>query len=826
VTRPESRDHLVDHFGDAAPVGLAAFDPDARILTLNSWMAGMSGASTTESVDRPVRDVLPDFADRIEKAVAAVVEHRRPLYAVDMSGHHQLVGEWRTAEATFFPLLDRDHTVVGVGCTVIDTTTSKQALRRMGLLRDALAAVASAPHITAAADAIVSRVADAIGADGAGIAFPTDDEDALEFVAVAGVMAGRISDQYRRMPLAVSAPATDAFKEGRTICLGDPDEWQAAYPDGANMIRDGARAALATPLVGITGRKLGILGLIFTRELQLDDEDLGLVTSFAQQAAQALERIVLFETEQRTRSRFELLAEVGTRLEVAIGLRARINAFLDTVIPKFSNGALVELIGPHDTLRVVRHQDPSLEEGILKLRALRTNSETDSPLSRVIESGQPLLLPVLRDDHLGAEEADAIRARLPASQRGAFIPLRARGTTFGGVVLGRDEWGPGDFDLAVELVRRLAVALDNARLYERERKIAETLQLSLLPDRVPEMSDVQLWARYLPGTDLAVGGDFWDALEHPDGRVALVVGDVAGRGERAAVVMGRIRTVLRANATTHDTPSSLLAMLNQFMIEHEDEMVTCVCAFFDPTTFMVTVANAGHPPVLLMRGDGTQAFVGRATGLPLGVRAFATYTHEQFAVSGGDTLLLFTDGLIERRDEAIDKRLEALARVATGALPVDDGWCDRILAEMIGENRDDDVALLGVMIEPREADALRVVAPAELVRLRGVRDRVRAWLLHRGVSNDDVEAIVVSVGEASANAAMHAYGATGGQIRVRGAVRDGAIHMSIEDDGNWRRALDDKGTGLRIIRQLSDEVTVERRPDGTTIHFSRALSTS
>ncbi|MGQ0824595.1 MAG: SpoIIE family protein phosphatase [Actinomycetota bacterium] len=711
-----------------------------------------------------------------------------------------------------------------MGCTVVDTTESRRALERMALFRDAVAEVAAAPNTTTAAEAVVTRVLAAVGAHGAGIAFPTDDEH-LEFVAVAGVFAATVFEQYRRIPLAVRAPATDAYVESRTIWLANPREWIQAYPDGANMVGDGARAALATPLVGAAGRKLGILGLVFTREVELTDEDLALVTTFAHQAAQALDRIVLLEAERRARNRYEMLAEVGTRLDEVMGLRARVNAFLDMVVPGFAQGALVELVGEHETLRVVRHENPSLEEGILELRALRTSSGGDSPFTQVIETGRPVLLPVVRDDHLGAEEADAIRARI-APARGAFLPLQARGTTFGGVVLGRTEWDAGDFELAIELARRLAVALDNARLYERERRIAETLQLSLLPDRVPELSDVRLWARYLPGSDLAVGGDFWDALEYPDGRVALIVGDVAGRGERAAVVMGRIRTVLRANATTHDTPSALLSMLNQFMIEHEDDMVTCACAIFDPTTFVVTVANAGHPPLLHLRPDGTASYIGRATGLPLGVRAFARYGQEQFEVSGRDTLLLFTDGLIERRDDSIDRRLDALAEVAIAAAPADARWCDRILAEMIGERRDDDVALLGVYIESRDADSLRVAAPAELVRLRGVRDRVRAWLVHRGVPNDDVEAVIVAVGEAVANVAMHAYGATGGQLRVRGVIRDGAVRVAVEDDGQWRRALDDRGTGLRIVRQLSDSVTVERRADGTTVHFERALSTS
>ena len=115
------------------------------------------------------------------------------------------------------------------------------------------------------------------------------------------------------------------------------------------------------------------------------------------------------------------------------------------------------------------------------------------------------------------------------------------------------------------------------------------------------MPGARVWARYLPGTDLVVGGDFWDVIELPMQRLLLVVGDVAGRGEPAAIVMGRLRTVIRAVADTDVTPASLIAALNRFLVDHEDEMATCLCAVLDQTTGTVRVANAGHPPLLLPR---------------------------------------------------------------------------------------------------------------------------------------------------------------------------------------------------------------------------------
>ena len=165
------------------------------------------------------------------------------------------------------------------------------------------------------------------------------------------------------------------------------------------------------------------------------------------------------------------------------------------------------------------------------------------------------------------------------------------------MTFGRAAFSAGDHVLAGELCRRLANALENARLYERERKIAETLQLSLLPRHVPDVPAARVWARYFPGTDLVVGGDFWDVIELSYQRLLLVVGDVAGRGEPAAIVMGRLRTVIRSLASGDVTPADLISALNRFLVDHEDEMATCLCAVVDQTTGAVRVANAGPPAV-------------------------------------------------------------------------------------------------------------------------------------------------------------------------------------------------------------------------------------
>ena len=352
------------------------------------------------------------------------------------------------------------------------------------------------------------------------------------------------------------------------------------------------------------------------------------------------------------------------------------------------------------------------------------------------------------------------------------------------------------------------------------------MQLSLLPRRVPEVPGARVWARYLPGTDLVVGGDFWDVIELPMQRLLLVVGDVAGRGEPAAIVMGRLRTVIRAVADTDVTPASLIAALNRFLVDHEDEMATCLCAVLDQTTGTVRVANAGHPPLLLLGADGSADFCGGATGVPLGVRPFTTYGEERFTVAPGDTLVLFTDGLIERRGEPIDGRLELLAERAREAVDEGSGWCDAIVDAMIGARRDDDVALLGVRIDHLRQPELQLEVPAELSYLRPIRERTRHWLVARGVTSEDLEAVLLAVGEAIGNVAVHAYGAGGGRLRIEATFDGDRLVVVVADDGTWRPPLDGEGRGLQIIEQMSDTLEVDTDDYGTTVRFTRLLAVS
>jgi anti-sigma regulatory factor (Ser/Thr protein kinase) len=254
-------------------------------------------------------------------------------------------------------------------------------------------------------------------------------------------------------------------------------------------------------------------------------------------------------------------------------------------------------------------------------------------------------------------------------------------------------------------------------------------------------------------------------------------------------------------------------------------MVTCVCGVLDYRTGRLTLANAGHMPVLVVRAGGQPEWVTAESGLPLGVRDFATYEELAATVAPGDTIVMFTDGLVERRHETIDARLEVLAGVAADAIGLGGDWCDRVVQRMIGSRREDDVAVLGVRIDRLAVRPLSIRAPAEPARLRSVRREFRDWLAGHGVDHDDAESLLLAVGEAIANVIVHAYDGRAGELRVDATLDEGRLHVRVEDDGQWRPPRDDEGRGLQIIRGLCEQVEIVSGAGGTMLTFARQLRT-
>jgi hypothetical protein len=333
-----------------------------------------------------------------------------------------------------------------------------------------------------------------------------------------------------------------------------------------------------------------------------------------------------------------------------------------------------------------------------------------------------------------------------------------------------------------------ASALRRRRRYEREHQVATTLQRSLLAE-VPEMDGVDSAARYQAGsTGLEVGGDWFDVLRRPDGIVQITVGDVAGRGVAAAALMGQLRSAFRAYAYEHSSPAAVMTRLQRHIVQ--DEMATAICIAIDPYTRELAYASAGHPPPLLRDDDdGSITPLAGAQFSLLGPVAVRPVLDGRLALPRRATLVAYTDGMVERRDEVIDAGIDRLAaafRAAGSELPADE-LADRLLREVAEVTAaDDDIALLVMRFGDTPA-VVEMDLPADLLALAEARRRVELWLAARGVGAARSAAAMLALREALSVALEHVDPSTTSGIALRIAHEGDDVRIAI--DGGDPRSI-------------------------------------
>jgi anti-sigma regulatory factor (Ser/Thr protein kinase) len=388
----------------------------------------------------------------------------------------------------------------------------------------------------------------------------------------------------------------------------------------------------------------------------------------------------------------------------------------------------------------------------------------------------------------------------------------------------------GDDVALLELAaERLAVALDHSRLYEREHAVAATLQRSLLPDQLPDISGTTIATRYVPAVaEVEVGGDWYDVIPLAAGRVGLAMGDVVSRGVRAASVMGQLRNALRAYALDGHPPAVVLERLHAMLRTLERrEMATLAYMVLDPIALSYTLASAGHPPPLVLAAEGGVCLIEEGRGPPLGAVAEAVYSETSGAVSPGATVLLYTDGLVERRDMWLDEGMERLVletEAAVGAAP--EALLERLLKALVPEGgARDDVAALAVQLTPLATDRLALRLPADPPVLSSLRRTLRRWLEPLGATELETYDVLVAVTEAAANAVEHAYGPGDASFDVEAyLIEDGEVCVVVRDQGRWRPPRGhNRGRGTLLMQELMDHFEVTTGEEGTEVRMRRRL---
>jgi anti-sigma regulatory factor (Ser/Thr protein kinase) len=377
--------------------------------------------------------------------------------------------------------------------------------------------------------------------------------------------------------------------------------------------------------------------------------------------------------------------------------------------------------------------------------------------------------------------------------------------------------------------QQCAEALERAKLYEREHRVAVTLQRALLPTSLPQAPDIAIHAAYLPGaSESDVGGDWYDVFRLPNGQIGISVGDVVGKGLNAAVIMGQVRQAIRAAAMEAQSPSAVLQQVGKVIewTAGSNEMATALFGTLNPSDLTFTYASAGHPAPVIAR-IGSEACVLECRGaLPLGIHRMGPPPSNSVALPPGALLVLYTDGLTELNRNLAEGEATLLAASATerDLSPLDPAQAilNRVLA---GRQPADDIAIVTLSVAAAPLERLSLVLPSAPASVRQVRHAFRRLAKSLGIETGVATIFEIALGEAVSNAVAHAYGAALGAVHVRAWREADLVIAEIEDHGRWRgERPEDRGYGLRIMRALTHSTDVRRESSGTTVRLSISVA--
>jgi GAF domain-containing protein len=603
------------------------------------------------------------------------------------------------------PIRDESGAVVGASVIGRDVTDLHRTRRLADRLQALTAALSREISPKGAVDVLLSEAVAGLGADAGTVGLLNPSRTEIELAGSIGYSQEGLAG-WERFPLDAELPMSKAIRSGQSVWTRSAAELQARFP----LLRESSVrfAALSVIPLAVEGAPFGALALSFTSPREFDSQEQAFLLAAAQQAAQTLDRARLYEAQRLVSERLSYLAEASELLARSLDPDASLRQLADLAVRRVADWCGIELVDEDGGLRsvAVAHTDPSRVRLAEELRArYPVDPDAETGVPRVIRTGESELYTEISDEMLveAARDEDHLRMIRELGMVSAMlVPLQARGRSLGVVTFVAAESGRhfdrGDLALAEDLARRAGLAVDNAMLFRREHEAAVTLQRSLLPQSLPQVDGLEFAVRYEPAAPgLQVGGDWYEVVAREDGRVGLVIGDVAGRGIHAASVMGRMRPALRADVADGRPPREAIERLDALLKETEHpEMTTVFLLDLDPDTGRAEYVRAGHPPALLRRPDGEVVALAGGGTPPVGIFDEFDCCSHPAEVPAGSLLLLYTDGLIERRGESLEVGLERLKELFARA-PEDPSRCLETLAEDLGADLiPDDVAMLAI----------------------------------------------------------------------------------------------------------------------------------
>jgi hypothetical protein len=550
--------------------------------------------------------------------------------------------------------------------------------------------------------------------------------------------------------------------------------------------------------------------------------------------------------------RRQMLDDTFTRIGDTLDIDHLARELIDALVPAFCNAGDLLLLeslagddelpahGPDGSLPLRRialfhdRKDPAWEAAFPTGEILRYPKHT--PYFQCMDTGAPVLETTISKSQAG-EIAKAWRrkpvAKLLSGASMALLPLIARGTMLGFFACTRQEgfrrFDRYDVEIGMDFASRAAMFIDNARRYSREHATALTLQRSMLPTGLSYPSSVEVRHRYLPGSKMIeVGGDWYESIALPGGRVALVVGDVAGHGVRAAVTMGRLRTAIHTLAMLELPPADSLLQLDELMHtlgEREPHFATCAYAVYDAVSGDIEVAVAGHLPPLLVHPDGSNELLDVPPAPPLGI-GDGEVESRRFKIEDGSLFVLYTDGLVENKGQDISDglaRLRGIFGPGSPTRPLED-LCKATLDGVYSDHQRDDIAVLIARLRrlPEDSYASWTLAP-KLTSVREARS-VLAEPLKRWDLEDLIPTTELLVSELVTNAVRYSRG----EVTLR-LVNEKALVCEVTDNSGALPRLrqanseDENGRGLQVVRQLSKRWGARRTATGKVVWCEQPL---
>lgn len=667
-----------------------------------------------------------------------------------------------------------------------DVTKRKKAEEEQRALAEASAVLGSALPYREALKALAGAVAGALG-DWCAVHL-ADGEGALEQVAMASAderFGGRAdSVRFPVRPDARYGPAS-VIRTGRPEVYGAvPDALLADMVHEAEQLevlkRLRVRSAIAAP-IALRSRIVGAVTLLAAESgRQYGAEDLPFAEELARRAALAFDNALMHENERRAREEAQAaaararrlqsliasLAEAATSEEIAEVLVREGAAALE------ADGGVVYLLDEESgELVLVAHDG---YPGWFAAEHARMPLGAPNAIARAARARMPRWFEDAREQR--AADPGFVPALEGLGYRAfAVLPLASGPRMLGAVgfsFVRPRTFTPEERDHLTALAGQCALAVERAQLYEREHRVAVALQHSLLPTRLPEVEGVVLAVRYLSGSrTLDVGGDWFDAIALPSGRLAISIGDVVGRGVHAAAAMAQLRNALRAYALEGMSPAAGLSRLDTFSDGLEERsFATALCVDFDPASGEARFASAGHLPPLLL-GPGPPRLVEGARGVPVGVHAEGPRTDETIVLEPGSTLVLYTDGLVETHAMPLVEGLAQLTLAAASAPREPHALLEHLLRELraLDPQRDDDVAVLAIYLEPRPA-RLEVDVDASPAGAAALRLRLGRWLRALGLEPDELRDVAAACAEACSAALEGAGARTAQRLRLEAVV--------------------------------------------------------